>query len=243
MQKLIGPLRNKKIVRILLIVIGLVIVSGIIWQYAVPKNNTKQEQNEPESKLSPLNCQYIVENQVVTLKEGKEESTSPYGNQKVITAIEGTPVSGDLNSDGQKDYAVIITQKTDGDVGVYYYTAIALADEKSGVIAGTVAVPLGDRIVIQDSAIVNQAFRINYLDWKTDGDAVEDKPSQPVTKTFILDGIMLKEITGKRANAQVEAVCTDNGGEWNADASECKGLSKEKCEQHTGKFENDLCKF
>jgi len=103
--------------------------------------------------------------QVVTLKDGKQDSTSSYGNKNDYRIV-GTPITGDLNSDGQKDYAVVITQKTDGDVGVYYYAAVALADEKTGVIAGTVAVPLGDRIVIQNSAIVNQAFRLNYLDWK-----------------------------------------------------------------------------
>jgi len=50
----------------------------------------------------------------------------------MITEIVGKPLIGDLNSDGQDDYAVIITQKTDGDVGIYYYAAIALADEKKG---------------------------------------------------------------------------------------------------------------
>ncbi len=235
--------KNKKMSAAIISGIGLVIVAGIAWQYIASNNGGGNKDNEPESKLSPLNCQYIVEGQVVTLKDGKEDSTSPYGNQKMTTEIVGEAAKGDFNSDGQKDYAVIITQKTDGDVGIYYYAAIALADENAGIIAGTVAVPLGDRIAIQDSAIVNQAFRVNYLDWKTDGDAVEPSPTQPVTKTFILDGIMLKEITGKRATAQVEAECTDNSGEWNADASECKGLAKEWCEQNTGTFNNGTCKF
>jgi len=42
---------------------------------------------------------------------------------------------------------------------------------------------------------------------------------------------MLKEITDKRATAQVEAACTDNGGEWNSDTLECKGLSKDWCQK------------
>jgi len=54
---------------------------------------------------------------------------------------------------------------------------------------------------------------------------------------------MLKEITDKRATAQVEAACTDNGGEWNSDTLECKGLSKDWCQKNTGKFENNICKF
>jgi len=49
--------------------------------------------------------------------------------------------------------------------------------------------------------------------------------------------------TPKRANAQAEAACTDNRGEWNADTQECSGISQELCQQFGGKFENDLCKF
>jgi hypothetical protein len=149
----------------------------------------------------------------------------------------------DLNSDGEPDYALIIKQSTENDVGVYYYAAIALADEKSGVIAGSNAVALGDRIVIKDTAVVNQAFRINYLDWRTDGDAVEASPTLPVSKSFILDGVMMKELTDKRANAQAEAACTDNNGTWDKDAVSCKGLAKEWCDKNAGSFEGDTCKF
>ena len=240
-----GIAKNKKLVTGIIVIAGIAIIAGVALQFAKPKtdNGGNDKKEEPKSLLSPLNCQYIVEGQIVTLKGGKEETISPYGNQKVITEIVGNPETGDLNTDGEKDYAVIITQKTDGDVGVYYYAAIALANEAAGVIAGTVAVPLGDRVVIESTAIVNQAFRTNYLDWKTDGDAVESSPTQPVSKSFILDGIMLKELTGKRANAQAEAACTDNNGAWTMETNECKGLSKEWCEQNAGTFENDTCKF
>jgi hypothetical protein len=54
---------------------------------------------------------------------------------------------------------------------------------------------------------------------------------------------MLKELTQKRANAQAEAACTDNRGEWNMDTQECSGISQELCQQFGGKFENELCKF
>lgn len=238
--------KNKKMMTVIVAVAGILMISGIAWQFIVPKKqNLGQGQNneQPVNKLSPRNCQFIVEGQVVTLVNGKEEAISPYGAQAQTTEIVGDPVLGDLNFDGKDDYAVIITQKTASDVGVYYYAAVALADETAGVIAGTVAVPLGDRIIIKDTAIVNQAFRINYLDWKTDGDAVEASPTNPVTKSFLLDGIMLKELTAKRANAQAEAACTDNNGTWSMDTNECKGLSKEWCEKNAGVFENDTCKF
>ncbi len=236
--------KNKKLMTGVIAAAGIILIAGIGWHFFEPKAQNQSKKDEQiANKLSPRNCQYIVENQVITLVDGKEETVSPYGAETQTTEIYGDPVTGDLNSDGQDDYAVIITQKTANDVGVYYYAAVALADEKTGVIAGTIAVPLGDRIVIKDTAIVNQAFRVNYLDWRTNGDAVEESPTNPITKSFILDGIMLKELTEKRANAQPEAACTDNSGTWSAGTNECKGLSKEWCEKNAGTFENDTCKF
>lgn len=234
--------KNKKLTTIIIAAAGIAIVAGIAWQFTGIKNLV-QKDNQEQNKLSPRNCQFIVEGRVVTFVNGKEETTSPYDNQIQTTEIYGDPISGDLNSDGKDDYAVIITQKTANDIGVYYYAAVALADEEKGVIAGTVAVPLGDRIAIQDTAIVNDAFRIRYLDWRTDGDAVESSPTLEVTKSFILDEIMLKEISQRRADAQAEAACTDNGGNWSTGTNECSGLTKEWCEKSAGKFENDVCKF
>ena len=103
--------------------------------------------------------------------------------------------------------------------------------------------PLGDGVKIEDVAIVNQAMRINYLERKIDGDAVEEKPTVPVSKSYIIDGAMLKELTQKRANAQAEAACTDNRGQWNMENQECSGISQELCDRFGGKFESDLCKF
>jgi hypothetical protein len=235
--------------KIILFVIIVVIAVAAYFALTSNKSNNPSSpsgtagEEKPEKKLSPLNAKYIVEASIVSLENGKEETIAPYGAEKQTSEVWGTPVVGDLNSDGEDDYALIITQKTANDVGVYYYAAVALADEKNGIIAGSNSVALGDRLDIKDIAIVNNAVRISYLDWKTDGDAVESFPTKPVDKTFILDGIMLKELTEKRANAQAEAACTDNGGAWNKDAAECKGLNKEWCEKNAGKFESDICKF
>jgi len=231
---------------ILFAIVAVIAIIAVIALTGKPKNEpkpTETENQQPVSKLSPLTAKYIVEGQIVNLENGKEETIAPYGAEKQTTEVWGTPAAGDLNSDGQNDYALILTQKTANDVGVYYYAAVALADEKNGIIAGSNAVALGDRLDVKDIAIVNNALRINYLDWKTEGDSVEASPTKPVTKSFILDGIMLKELTEKRANAQAEAACTDNSGTWNKEANECKGLSKEWCEKNAGKFENDICKF
>jgi hypothetical protein len=235
---------NKKflfaIIAIIAVVAAIVFLSGKFK--GTPQNNNQQGQNTPK-KLSPLTAKYIVEGQIVSLDNGKEETVSQNGAEKQTTEVWGTPVSGDLNSDGQPDYALILMQSTANVVGVYYYAAIALADEKSGIIAGSNAVAIGDRIDVKNIAIINNAVRISYLDWKTTGDAVEATPSVPVTKSFILDGVMLKELTDKRANAQAEAACTDNRGTWNKTANECKGLAQDLCQKFGGTFDKDICKF
>ncbi|MCU0653259.1 MAG: hypothetical protein MUD10_03300 [Candidatus Pacebacteria bacterium] len=237
---------KKILLLVILVIIG--IAAYLFLAKPNPQTPSGGEQNpagenKPERKLSPLTAKYIVEGRIVSLENGKEETVSPYGAAKQVTESVGDPLLADLNSDGESDYALIIKQYTENDIGVYYYAAIALADEKTGVIAGSNAVPLGDRIVIKDTAIVNQAFRINYLDWRTDGDNVEASPTLPMTKSYILDGVMLKELTEKRANAQAEAACTDNSGAWDKEKRSCSGLTKEWCDQNAGKFENNLCNF
>ena len=238
---------NKKIL-IVLAVLVVLIIGGIILMNKIKTSVNKQNpqtknSNTPAVQLSPLNAKYLVESKMVNLENGKEESISPYGAQKQTTEIWGAPVSGDLNSDGQNDYAVIITQKTENDPGVYYYAAIALVDQQKNLIVGSNAVPMGDRIDIKNVAIVNDAVRINYLDWKTNGDEVEASPTMPVIKSYILDGVMFRELTEKRANAQAEAACTDNGGEWTKDSNQCKNLSQEWCQKNGGEFKDNVCNF
>lgn len=227
---------------ILLLIIVLVCGIAAWMMFGKPKNQEGGTQ-EPVSKLSPLNAKYLVETDFVSLENGKAEGINPYGAAKMTTEIAADPVSGDLNSDGQTDWAVVLKQQTENDPGVYYYVAIALVDEEKELIVGSNAVPLGEGVKIENIAIVNQAARVNYLERKTDGDEVEKEPTVPVSKSYILDGAMLKELTPKRANAQAEAACTDNRGEWNMETQECSGISQDLCQQFGGKFENDLCKF
>ncbi len=227
---------------LILLVIAAAVIGFIVLQNG--KSGDKATDNgAPASKLSPLNAAFLVETDMIALENGKAETINPYGAQKMITEVEGKPVAGDLNSDGQDDWGLVLRQQTENDPAIYYYVAIALVDEEKELIVGSNAVPLGEGVKIENIAIVNQAVRVNYLERKTDGDEVEKEPTVPVSKSYILDGAMLKELTPKRANAQAEAACTDNRGEWNMEAQECSGISQDLCQQFGGKSENDLCKF
>lgn len=228
----------------LLILIILLIIGGAAWMiFNNPQKQEGGETQEPASKLSPLNAKYLVETEFVSLENGKAEGINPYGAAKMTTEIVGEPASGDLNSDGQADWAVVLKQQTENDPGVYYYAAIALVDEPKELIVGSNAVPMGEGIKIEDIAIVNQAVRINFLERKLNGDEVEAEATVPVSKSYILDGIMFKELTQKRANAQAEAACTDNRGEWNMDENTCSGITQEMCGQFGGEFSDNLCQF
>jgi hypothetical protein len=237
---------NKKII-FTVIAVAVITVAAFVLINKIKNSPGGQTQNTVNNKaavkLSPLDAKYWIESQLISLKDGKAETVSPYSKQKQTTQIVGTPVSGDLNSDGQADWAVIITQKFADDPGVYYYAAIALVDNKKGIIVGSNAVAIGDRINLKNVAIVNDAVKIDYLDWKTNGDAVESFPTNPVSKSFILDGVMFKELTNKRASAQVEAACTDKGGTWIKTSNECKGLDKDWCAKTGGQFSGAICKF
>jgi hypothetical protein len=168
---------NKKILFAIVIIIIAAIGFGIfVFNKKFKTETPKIENQEPAGTLTPLNANYLVETDIISLQNGKAETVNPYGAAKITTEIAGQPVSGDLNSDGQSDYAVVLKQQTENDPGVYYYAAIALVDEKIKMIAGSNAVPLGEGIKIEDIAIVNQAVRINYMERKLDGDNVEKKP-------------------------------------------------------------------
>jgi len=237
---------NKKIL-ILLIVLAIAATGIALFLNKKltppPAGQTPEEDKKPASNLSPLNAKYLVETQLLELQNGKAESINPYGAQKQTTEVWDQPIAGDLNSDGQTDYALVLKQQTANDPAVYYYVAIALVDEPKNLIVGSNAVPLDEGIKIENISIVNQAVRVNYLTRKITGDEVEKEPTIPVSKSYILDGAMLKELTQKRANAQAEAACTDNRGEWNKNADECKGLDKNWCQSHGGNFESGVCKF
>jgi hypothetical protein len=231
----------KKII-LFLIIIAIATAIGFTM-FNKPKNETAKNDENSAGTLTPVNAKYWIETDLVQLENGKAETINPYGAAKMTTEIIGQPVAGDLNSDGQSDYAVALKQQTENDPGAYYYVAIALVDEAKNMIVGSNAVAIGEGVKIEDIAIVNQAVRVNYLERNISGDEVESEPTIPVSKSYILDGVMFKELTPKRANAQAEAACTDNRGEWNKDENVCTGITQELCAQFGGNFTDPTCKF
>ncbi|MFA4998668.1 MAG: hypothetical protein WC514_01480 [Candidatus Paceibacterota bacterium] len=130
--------------KIILIVL-LIIITGLgywIYQSKIGKPSTVS----PEQKITidPKNATYLIENEEVTLVNGRsEKEIVPDSASKAITQYFGNEVKADFNGDGTEDVAFILTQNSGGS-GTFYYVA-AVLDLKDGY-KGTNAILLGDRI-------------------------------------------------------------------------------------------------
>jgi hypothetical protein len=142
-------------------------------------------------RLNPLNATYNIDNEKVTLVDGKTMSKPVElgAATRTITKILGRPASGDLNSDGKADAAVVLTQNPGGS-GTFYYVAAAV--NVNGQAHGTNAILLGDRIALRTVRIVGGQIIVAYADRKR-SEPFSAKPTVPVTKHFVLQGQVLKE--------------------------------------------------
>jgi hypothetical protein len=142
--------------------------------------------------FDPLNATYVVENQPVTLINGKAQSPIASDSaEQVLTNIFGQPAAGDLNGDGKPDAAIILTQNSGGS-GTFYYVSAAI-NATSGAV-GTNAILLGDRIAPQNITIQNEQIVVNYAD-RNPGEPMTTQPSVGITKYFSLDSSTLQEVS------------------------------------------------
>lgn len=168
---------------VLLAVLG---VLFFIFQF-----NQQNQENKNYVSFDPLNASYIIENEPVTLINGKSElEAAPGSAMKITTMVFGQPVSGDLNADGRPDAALIIFQNPGG-TGTFYYAAAAI-NTLNGAI-GTNGIFLGDRIAPQNIELRNGQIIANYADRKPD-EPFSAQPSVGVSKYIILNGLELEEI-------------------------------------------------
>jgi hypothetical protein len=113
---------------------------------------------------------------------------SPPGSAaKIVTRYFGNEATGDLNSDGTPDTALLLTQSGGGS-GTFYYVVVALKT-KDGYM-GTNAVLLGDRIAPQTTELRDGTVIVNYADRKP-GEAMTTLPSVGVSKYLkVVDGVL-----------------------------------------------------
>lgn len=135
---------------------------------------------------SPLNISYKVDEDIVTLKNGK--ASEPVARGEITTEVFGTPATGDVGNEKGVS-AMYLVQETSG-TGIFFY--VVAAYKVNGAYKGTEAVFLGDRIAPQTIRIANGKIEVNYADRKQN-EPMSAEPTVGVTKKFTIKGGELVE--------------------------------------------------
>ena len=149
-------------------------------------------QSTDTTPVDPLNATYTIDQRNVTLSNGLfEEPVAPGSAAKATTRLHDKRAVGDLNADGKRDAAVVLTFSGGGS-GTFYYVS-ALLGTGAGKSSSTNAMLLGDRISIDAVRIEGGRISVDTLDRKA-GEPFSTAPSVKVTRIFqVTDGI-LREI-------------------------------------------------
>lgn len=143
----------------------LLMAIGIIWLGEKPASR-------PSANLH--DGTYTISGMKFTLQNGFSEVADIGIAAKTITRYFGKDAIGDVNNDGRKDRAFLITQEFGGNDKFFYL--VALLDTPSGKV-GTQALYLGELIVPQRISIDSKGIvLINYLD-RNEGQSFTDPAS------------------------------------------------------------------
>ena len=167
-------------------IIILAIIIFIITKKEAPKDYTIISNNDFK------NISYTIEGQQITLKNGfAENEIAPGSASKNITKYFGNEAKADLDGDGLKDVAFLITQDIGGS-GTFYYLVAAI-NIKDGYV-GTNAVFLGDRIAPQTTEFKDGNIIVN-LAKRLPNEPMTNTPSIGVSKYFKVIDNKLTEVT------------------------------------------------
>ena len=143
--------------------------------------------------LNYKDATYEVDGQQVVLKNGVAEVTLPGLLSTVRTQYFGNKTKGDVNNDGRKDIAFLLTQNGGG-TGTFYFLTVALG--ASGGYRGINSIFIGDRIAPQSTEIKNGVITVNYADRLPD-EPFTAKPSVGVSRYFKVENEKFVEIKGE----------------------------------------------
>lgn len=143
------------------------------------------------ANVSYRDATYQIDGRNVTLKAGMVEvEAAPGSASKITTKVFGNEATGDLNGDGVRDTAFVLT-KNSGGSGTFYYIAVALG-RADGTSTGTNAILLGDRIAPQSTVVRDGVVEVAYAERKP-GEPMTTAPSAGVSKRLrITDGKLVE---------------------------------------------------
>lgn len=172
----------------ILIGILIVLVLGVLF-YAVLKPSYKNSSGALGRDYK--NASYEIDGQTIVLVNGTA-SFSVFGDPVARATVSyfGNEIFGDLNGDGRKDAAFILTQNNGGS-GTFYYVVAAI--NTADGYRGTNGIFLGDRIAPQSTELRNGEVVVNYAQRKP-GEPMTTKPSVGVSKYLKVSGGKLVEV-------------------------------------------------
>lgn len=137
------------------------------------------------SPFSTRNSTFKIDDNIISLKTGYEEKTVKKDgvSSTITTRYFGNEEVGDLNRDGQNDYAYLVVNMTGGS-GSFYYAVIALSNKDGKYYTNSFF--LGDRIAPQSSNIQSNKYVVNFAT-RREGQSFVDQPSVGKTMTFEVD--------------------------------------------------------
>lgn len=135
--------------------------------------------------FNPRNSTYEIEGKEITLVNGEAQIETVAGSaSKTIVRYFGNEAEGDLNGDGLKDKAFLITQDGGGS-GLFYYAVVALKNSSGYKITNSFFI--GDRIAPQSTYIPENSMelQVNYA---------ERRPEEPMTAQPSIGAVKLLKV-------------------------------------------------
>ena len=198
-----NKINHQKLIKIIISSIVTIFIGVVV--YGIYKSNLTNNIGVEKSKVtSHKDATYQIEGKPITLVNGLSEvEAAPGSASKTITRYFGNDALGDLNGDGKKDVAFLLTQNSGGS-GTFYYVVVALDSEKG--YQGTNAVLLGDRIAPQTTEIQDGKVIVNYADRRPD-ESFAVQPSVGISK-------YLKIIDNKLVEVNIVSQITNREWKW-----------------------------
>jgi hypothetical protein len=171
-------------------VIAIIVGLGIVGLWMFFGTRVPSDKPVADELFDPRNATYIIEDQPVTLVDGRSEVPLELSSgSKIITQYFGNGASGDINGDGVVDIAFLLTQSSGGS-GTFYYIVAVLGGRDEHHPTNTVF--LGDRIAPQSTEVRDGKLIVNFAE-RNPGEGMTTAPSVGVSKYFeIKDGLLVE---------------------------------------------------
>lgn len=171
--------------KLIIIIVVLVLAGGAYYFLrgkSTPVTPLVRDNDVSDFKPDPSNATFVLEDQSVTLSNGRSETSAAPGSALLEeTVLMDKFAYGDLNADDKEDTALLLVQSGGGS-GTFIYVAVYVSGPVN--YKGTNAIFLGDRIAPQSISINQGAVTVTYLDRKPD-EPLSAEPTVSESKQFV----------------------------------------------------------